>query len=337
MEKIIYSPLESKKEIFFLFIFACLSTLSFSQPLLPTSESAFEVQLPFNKSYIKQNNIKSITFDIIDKKDMQVAEDKDLINYYEFNKDGQLTRFYYTVISKIIQKEFHHDAVYRKRKKIRNGYSYTKNEYIFDTVSTNYFYNEKKQLILKRTNDGVFYESYYYDYNSEGKVIKERRCKETNVSPIKNEFKLGSQLTLSEESYTYNSTGKNQYKKTCLNDENRPYKEMIYNCNDSNKVVNITEQYIVTWLSQKTNFEYDKDNQLKKASYTSNSNGQQTTTKTYECDSANCLLTEKHFKNDLLLKEISYVTDKNKKTTSYIIRDPNEKTIRIVKLFYKYY
>ena len=90
------------------------------------AESAFDNQLPFNTAYIKTHNIKSITFDILDKKDLQVAEDKGLLNYYEFNDIGLLKRFYYTSIAKIIQKEYHSGVVYRHRKKISNGYSYTK-------------------------------------------------------------------------------------------------------------------------------------------------------------------------------------------------------------------
>jgi hypothetical protein len=87
-----------------------------SQTLIPTAETAFESQLPFNTEYIKSQKIKSITFDIIDKKDMQVAEDKGLLNYYEFNPSGLLTRFYYTSIIKIIQKEYHSEPVYRHRR-----------------------------------------------------------------------------------------------------------------------------------------------------------------------------------------------------------------------------
>lgn len=337
MKLITHSTCLNKKTFFFISLFIILLFKGFTQTLLPTAETAFDIQLPFNKSYIKQNNIKSITFDIIDKKDLQVAEDKGLLNYYQFNKDGQLTRFYYTVISKIVQKEFHHDAVYHKKKKVSNAYSYTKNEYIYDTVATTYFYNDYKELKLKRNQDGSFYESYYFDYNSDGKINKERRCKETNVSAIKSDFKLGSQLTISEESFTYLSTGKNQFKKTCLNDENRPFKEMIYNFNDAKLITSINEQYIVTWITQKSVFEYNANNLLTKAIYTSNSNGLQQLVRTYEYDKNNCLLTEKHFKNDKLQKEISYITDENKKVTSYLIRDPNEKTIRIVKLYYQFY
>lgn len=314
----------------------CLQCILNAQTLLPTAETAFESQLPFNTEYIKSQKIKSITFDIIDKKDMQVAEDKGLLNYYEFNAAGLLTRFYYTTIIKIIQKEFHSGPTYHRHKLVSSGHSYTKNEYVYDTVSTVYFYNADNRLKLRRYNDGPYYESYYFDYSAEGKVQKEKRYKETNVSENKSEFKLGGQYIISEESYTYQTTGKNQFKKTCLNDEGRPYKEIIYTLNDSKKPISINEQYTVAWITQNSSFTYNAKGQLTKATYKSNSNGDTEQLRTYEYDSNDQLLTEKQFKNGVLIKEISYITDTYGRVNSYIIRDPNNKTIRIVKLFYKY-
>ncbi len=322
-------------------VFFVLSIVTFhssliSQTLIPTAESAFESQLPFNSEYIKSQKIKSITFDIIDKKDLQVAEDKGLLTYYEFNANGLLTRFYTTSIVKIIQKEYHSEPVYRHRKKISNGHSYTKNEYVYDTVSTNYFYNENSLLKLKRYNDGSYYESYYYDYSTDSKVEKEKRCKETNVSENKTEFKLGGQYIISEESFKYINTGKNQYKKICMNDEGRSYKEIIFTSNDNKKAISINEQYTVAWITQNSNFEYNDKGQLTKATYKSNSNGELEQIRTYEYDANDCLLNEKQFKNGTLINEISYITDSTKKVTSYIIRDPNNKSMRIVKLLYHY-
>lgn len=301
-----------------------------SQTLIPTAETAFENQLPFNTEFIKADKIKSITFDILDKKDMQVAEDKGLLNYYEFNTHGKLTRFYYTTISKVIQKEFHVAG-----KKHHAGYSYSKNEYVYDTVSTTYFYNDSRDVKLKRYNDGFYYESYYYDYTMDGKVEKEKRFKESNVSPNRYEFKLGTQYLISEESFIYKETGKNQFKKICQNDEGRAYKEVIYDLNDNDQIIGINEQYVATWITQQSTFTYNAKGQLTKAIYKSNSNGDITLMRTYEYDSNDCLLTEKRYKNDVLLEEVSYVTDANKRVNSYLIRDPNQKNIRIIKLYYQ--
>ncbi len=308
----------------------------FSQTLIPKAESAFANQLPFNSDFIKSQNIKSITYDIIDKKDLQVAEDKGLLTYYEFNPQGLLNRFYNTSISKVIQREYHSEPIYRHRKKISNGHSYTKTEYVYDTISTVYFYNSSHKLKLKRHQDGLFYESYYYDYSPDEELEKEKRCKETNVSENKSDFKLGAQVVLSEESFKYIYTGKNQYKKICHNDEGLPYKEIIYNLNEDKQPININEQYTVTWITQYSSFTYNPKGQLISAAYKSNSNGDIEQSRTYEYDKNDCLLTEKHFKNGELLKEISYVTDSNKKLTSYIIREANQKSLRIVKLLYQY-
>ncbi len=308
-----------------------------SQTLLPTANYAFETQLPFNENYIKQQKIKSITFDIIDKKDLQVAEDKGLQNYYEFNELGILSRYYYTTISKTIQKEYFVAAKHHKRKQISAAHSYTKNEFLYDTISTTYFFNESKSIKLKRYNDGDFYESYYYNYNQENEIISEKRFKETNISPLKQNFKLGNQLVISDETYVYQKTGKFQLKKTCQNNEGRPYKDVIYNYNSQHQITSINEQYIVAWIIQQSEFEYNAKNQLIKASYNSNSNGNYQEMRTYEYDENDCLLTEKQFKNGVMQKEVSYVTDTFKRLTSYIIREADKKTIRIVKLFYKFY
>lgn len=320
-------------------LFFGLSVLAlpcFPQTLIPKAEYAFANQLPFNADYIKNQNIKSITFDIIDKKDLQVAEDKGLLTYYEFNPQGQLTRFYNTSISKVIQREYYSEPIYRHRKKISNGHSYTKTEYVYDTVSTVYFYNSFHKLKLKRHQDGLFYESYYYDYSPDGELEKEKRCKETNVSENKSDFKLGSQIVLSEESFKYIHISKNQHKKICHNDESLPYKEIIYNLNNEQQPININEQYTVTWITHTSSFTYNAKGQLTNALYKSNSNGDIEQSRTYEYDKNDCLLTEKHFKNGELLKEISYITDSNKKLTSYIIREANQKSLRIVKLLYQY-
>jgi hypothetical protein len=186
-------------------------------------------------------------------------------------------------------------------------------------------------------NEGLFYDSYYYDYHSDGKLQKEMRYKETNATMYKQDFKIGTQINISEEHFEYKLINKHQFKKTCFNNENRPYKEIIYNLNDDSQIINITEQYVVTWLMQTYSFEYNAKHQLTKAISTSNSNGLKTLLKTYEYDSNDCLLTEKEYKNDLLIKEISYITDSSKNVTSFIIRDPIEKTMRIVKLIYAFY
>lgn len=307
--------------------------VSQGQTLKPTPSSAFEPLLEFNTPFIKQQRIKSITFDIIDKKDFEAPVDRNLMHYYEFDSTGLLKRFYYTNIIKTIEKEYHSQPVYRKRRLISNGSVYFKNEYVYDTISTVYFY-KNTDLILKRYNDGSYYESRYYSYDSKHRVTKERRLKETNLSSDKVNFILGTQVVISEDSFQYLDIHPRQYKQICLNSENRPYKEIIVNLDSAGNVVSKNESYTVTWIIQNTTYTYDKGH-LTSATFKGNANGDVVLKNTYERDNMNCIYTEKQYKNDVELKEISYVTEKtNQRLNSFIIRDPIKKNMRIVKLLY---
>jgi len=300
-----------------------------AQVLLPTTESAFETQQNFNPSFIKAKGIRKISFEIIDKKDFEVAVDKSLTENYEFNENGLLTRFYLTDIVSTSQREGF--KIGKNGKRI--PYSFT--EFVYDTISTSYFYSGNK-VILKRFHDGLnYFESRYYRYDSLGNLTKEQRFKETNNSRDRSLFILGNQVLLSEDSFQYQKFSSGQLKCTFLNNENRPYKERITNYDSSGKAKRVSEHYTAaSWIMQENRFEY-KNNRLVKAEFEGNANHNVLLKNTYEYDDMNELYTEKKYKNDVLLREISYVTLKSDSLlNSIVIRDPINKTIRIIKLKY---
>lgn len=302
-----------------------------AQVLLPTTETAFETQHNFNPQLIKTKGIRKITFEIIDKKDFEVAVDKSLTETYEFNADGLLSRFYYTTIVKTNERQI------TKVNRRGQAFSQTMNEYVYDTISTTYFYSGPN-LILKRYHDGVnYYESRYYRYDSLGNLTKELRFKETNNSPDRNLFILGNQVLLSEDSFQYKKFRSGQLKCTFLNNENRPYKERITNYDSLGRKKNEDEHYTAAaWIQQQNVFEY-KDKRLVSARFEGNANNKIILQNTYEYDEMGELYTEKQFKNELLLREISYVSSKEDSLlNSIVIRDPVNKSIRIVRLKYDF-
>ncbi|MBL7919462.1 MAG: hypothetical protein JNJ40_04060 [Bacteroidia bacterium] len=321
-----------------IFIFFLFCSFAKAQVLLPTPETAFEKQHRFNPDVIKSKNIRRITFDILDKKDFEVAVDKSLIESYDFDTNGNLSRYYFTTIIQTIEKQINTPPAYRKRRKVSNGGTQIINFYVYDTVSTSYFYNNKR-LILKRYHDGFnYYESRYYRYDSANNLTKELRFKETNNSKDKSIFILGNQVQLSEDSFQYQKYSSGQTKCTYINNENRSYKEVITNYDSLGRKKEIMEYYTVaSWIMQEHRFEYD-GNRLAKAKFKGNANNTVDMTITYEYDEKNKeLYTEKHYKGELLVKEISYITDSNNGLlNSFIIRDPNNKTMRIVKLKYDF-
>ncbi len=296
---------------------------------MPTPETAFEPQHNFNPEIIKAKNIKKITFEIIDKKDYEVAVDKNLIEIYEFNTDGLLSRYYFTSIVKTFERQ-----VVSKNRKGRTLVK-TFNDYVYDTVSTSYFYSGNN-LILKRYHDGMnYYESRYYRYDSLNQLTKELRYKETNNSPDRSVFILGNQVLLSEDSFQYKKFSSGQLKCTLLNNENRSYKEKITNFDSLGRKINVNEIYTsAAWIMQENKYEYS-GKKFVAAQFEGNANNKVILRNTYEYDEKDELYSEKQFKNETLVKEISYVTDKNDSLlNSIIIRDPANKTIRIVRLRY---
>lgn len=324
------------KYLILILIVICVK--SNAQMLLPSLQNGVDKYPNFNPEYIKKHNIKSLVFDIIDKKDLQVAVDKGLIHSYEFNKEGKLTRFYYTVVSKTITQEIHTGAVYKKRKKISNGGVYYKNEYVYDTISTRFYYDDKNRLTHSRYNDGAYYEAMYYEYNEDDLVTKIIRAKETNVSEDKSSFQLGIQTVLSDERFQYVKLGDKQLKKLCLNDENRVFKEIIMTYDECKYITSLNESFTATWISQESKFAYNFNHQMIEKTYKSNSGGTLQTKSTFEYDTKGNLLTEKQYKNDVLYNELSYLfDDSDQRVKSYLNRDHINKSIRITKVIYTFW
>lgn len=309
-----------------------------AQLILPTLSGSFDKYPNFNAEWIKRFSVKTITFDILDKKDYQPGKDQGLVHHYDFDTSGRLTRFYYTMIARQIVKEIYVPPVRRKKRRISGGYTRYENQYIYDTISTRFFYDAKGRLILQRYNEGAYYESTYYDYDDQGRVLRELRCKETNASADKSQFTLGVQNVISEEKFEYQSTGPRQYKKKCLNDEGRVFREVIVNLDENNRPIEMNENFTVTWISQKLKFWYNDFGQLSQKTFETNTDGAQAIRDTFEYDNKGNITWEKQYKNGVLLNERSYLFDQyGQLVTSFVIRDHIEKSMRITKLIYEYY
>lgn len=312
------------------FILFFLLTLGLSaQVFVPSAETAFEPQHSFNPFFIKSRGVKKITLEIIDKKDFEVAVDRNLTETYEFNADGLLSRYYYTTIVRSIERQI----TTRNRRGV--AHTRTVSDYLYDTVSTTFYYSGKN-LVLRRYHDGMnYYEARYYRYDSLGNLTKEQRFRETNNSPDRSVFILGNQLLLSEDSFQYRKFSSGQLKCVHLNSENRPYKELITNYDSLGRKTNMTENYTAAaWIMQGTRFEY-KGKHLVTAVFDGNAGTRVLLKNTYEYDEIEELYSEKQYKNDVLVKEISYVTDKTDSLLkSVIVRDTLNKTMRIIRLKY---
>ncbi|MCA0431263.1 MAG: hypothetical protein LCH32_12255 [Bacteroidetes bacterium] len=316
------------------YLFVLVLNAFFAQVLIPTYKTAFEKQHSFNSEIIKKHGIKKITFEIVDKKDFEAVVDKNLTETYEFDTNGYLSRFYYTTIVKTVERTVP-TIVYHNRRKHTVLKTFT--DYIYDTISINYIYHNNL-LALKRNFDGInYYESRYFKYDTNKNIVKETRYKETNNSLNNQEFILGNQVLLSMDSMNYIKFNPYQSKCIYFNNENRPYKENYIYSDSSSHVIKMVENYVAaSWIVQEQIFKYDK-NKLISAEFKGNANISFTKKVEFVYDNLNELYTEKHYKNDMLVKEISYVSDKqNGLLNSYVERDPINKSLKIVKLKYDF-
>lgn len=324
----------------FLFSLALLIPVaSLSQIVMNKPQEIATTDLVFDPAFVKKNKIKTITIDLANKPDNKVIDDKGLVQHCEFDAEGRLSRYYYTILSGTKTREIEVPAVYRRGRVVRKAYTRTENTYSYDTISTNYYYDNAGRITIKRTNAGEFFQSVYYTYDmQDGSLIKEVRCRETNASENRNEFRLGVQTLTSLETFTYEKLSPTQIKKRSLNDEGRVYKQTIINYNSQGNKLDENAEYVVTWMTSTDTWKYDAQGRvIEKTSY-SNTTGNARSSAQYEYDAKGNLTGEKRFKDQLQTNEISYLYDESGLLLrSQVNRDILNKQIGIIKYSYTFY
>lgn len=293
-------------------LFACSFSLRLYPQLLevPINKS---VEPSFNKKFVADHKIKNIKALVASKADNDIVKEMGIVQGYEFDGLGNTTKTYTAQLN-------------------TNTLSY-------DTIATKIYYDKDQNIILKRSNKGVFYDARYYEYDENKKLKKETHCRETNSNIDGPEFKLGVQLILSQESFKYDSLGPYQWKKTHLNDENRVYKQGIINKDSIGRIVEENYNFAVGWIKIKINYKYDTLGRMIGRTNWTNENGDIKEDLLCEYDQAHGnLIGEKKFRNDTQTEEASYLYDEQKKLLkSVVTRYPLEKRIGIVKYSYEFY
>ncbi|MGZ4157783.1 MAG: hypothetical protein ACXVED_11630, partial [Bacteroidia bacterium] len=106
--------------------------------------------LNFSPDIIRQNKIKSIVLDIVDKPDGSVIIDKDATQGYVFDTKGRLTNYYYTILNQVQVEEVDVPALKKHGKIIRQATTKEVARYINDTINVNVFYDSINRIIAKR-------------------------------------------------------------------------------------------------------------------------------------------------------------------------------------------
>ncbi len=299
-----------------------------AQLLLFSPEYLFEKFPVFNPEYIQKNKIKKIEFDIIDKKDWQEAEDKNLTEVYEFEATGKLKRFYHTSIKKIIRIETQH----KKHKNFT-----TQELFEYDTTSTEYLY--QPNLIIERHKfPNNYTEATYLKFCNSKWICKEEKYIESYRTLSTGNQVLDKLLLKAQDSIvTYEFP--NQIKQIYYNNEKLPYKEKFIYFNDKKQITEILEQLIVANGRIKKTFQYHPQKKLILTTQMLIDYGHpESYAIEYQYDEGGRVYSEKHFRNNNALKEYQYIySENNNELKSILIRTIEDKNIRIIKLIYEYF
>jgi len=310
---------------------------SFSQIIAPYPYEIYTNEPKFNRTFIKQNKIKTISASVVDKPDGEIIRDKGLAQVFAFDTEGNLTRQYFNEITSLEKTEIEIPAVYKKGKVIKKAHTKIDYQYQYDTLGTEYSYSSNGYLKMKRVCLGNFYNSTYYEYFGDGLVSRQTLCKETNIAKSGEPFKLGVQTVISEEKFEYETLTPTQVKKKFLNDEGKPYKQGILNFSNS-KPVDESYEFVVGFIRSGVTYKYDAHERLTEKTMTDNSSGSNTEKIAYDYDANGSVTAEKRFKNGTQTDEIIYIYDESKKLlTSQADRQIQKASIKIIKYEYTFY
>jgi hypothetical protein len=330
--------------LFFVFSICHLpSYILHAQVLAPSSSGITLPEPVFNKTFVKQNKIKSVRANVVDKPDGEIIRDKGLAENFLFDTSGNLVRHYYNEITSLAKTEIEIPAVYRRGRVVKRSSTKINYEYQYDTLGTEYVYTSNGFLRMKRVCIGDFYNTTYYEYFGDGLVSRQTLCKETNIAKKGEPFKLGVQTIISEEKFEYETLSPTQIKKKFLNDEGKPYKQGILNYSNG-KLTDESYEFVVGFIRSDITYKYDSNNKLTEKISTDNSSGSNTEKVSYEYDSNGNVLKEKKFKNGVqtdekifMYEQASPVKEGDKLLTSQADRQIQKESIKIVKYEYGFY
>ncbi len=290
--------------LFFLF------SLSVSAQLLDNSECLVFSDAPFFSSkFIRQNQIKQITGVISTKKNLQVIEQRNLVNTYVFDKKGRLGKQYRSF----------------------NGANSK------DTTFITYEYTDFNKVKTQRTSDSYGFFSNNYEFNNQKKIISKTYCRDENLNGDKNNFKLGKQHVIVQETFSYESSDSTKSKST-YNSRGKKYQTITSFYNEHGLKHKEEKKLLINKKKSITYYSYDDRGNVSERTFYPDYNKPYHTTTKYQYDELGNLEYIDEYKNDTHIthKEIIY----NKSTLlmkALLVQDIETNYIKIIKYSYLYW
>ena len=225
----------------------------------------------FNQKFVKQNKIKSIKGYYSTKADLDyIRKTKDSYTYL-FNENGQLIQEYRTVYK--------------------------------DTIVTNYFYNEKGLISIKRKSDEGGFHSYHYTYDEKGRILTEEYRRDINRKRTQTNFELDRTFIVKTDRFSYLDYDSLNYKKTYYNQADKVFKEEFFYYNEFGYLAKSEGRLKMGSGLNKTELFYDAHGRVVTKTNKVVLNTEKLEKWTYEYDKFNNILAEHYYKNGVYTTE----------------------------------
>lgn len=296
------------------FLFFILTSIfyanSFSQ-LLDINKPLFSDDPFFNSSFIKENEIKTITGSRSSKKIQDIIRAKGLDYFYEFNIDGNLIHQVSTFFI--------------------NGQNK-------DTNIISYQYDQFNNLILRRKSDNYGFFSHQFLFDSLNRIIKKTYNREENALNCKGNFELCKRFKISSDSFSYQQLTKSQIKKKYYNNYGKPYKQQFIYLNDFGYTIETNTKYLIGNNKSKTTYRYNENGWLIEKSESTTLTGNKKNTVKYDYDNIGNMLEIQHFSEDVMITKKQFLYDKKTMLiTAQIIQDMSSGYLQIIQYQYSFY
>jgi hypothetical protein len=322
--------------IILLLVFTLCCTLRVpAQLFIPVNDDPFAVPFAFNRDSIVANKIRFINIAIQYKPDQQLISDKGLREYYQFDSLGNLKLYWRNRVRTTRTEEIVIPAVYRRGRRIRPERTEYKNYYVYDTIFVHYAYDSLNRLNMRRLCDGDYYNTWYYTWNKDNTLAVRIHVRETNLGRNHSNFILGVQTVISEEQFRYERYSPRQLTQVALNDEGKPYRQMISDYDESGRVLEERLSFIVGGHYNTYRYAYDSLGRLSSRlfSMTGINSGEELLK--YTRDSVGRLEHVLLYRDALLHDEYTYLYQAGSSLPyAFINRRHQQAGIDIVKLYY---
>jgi len=265
-----------------------------------THATAFEGKPEFIRTFIRDNGIQTIRGSFSTKADKDIIRENADAVYYKFNRFGELT--------------FEYKTVYQ------------------DTLFILYVYDERSNVVIKRTADKYGFQSLHYTYDSRNRVVRIDTRIEQNTGQniflhVPDEFHITT-----TEKFEYEDIDERNYKKLYLNNSGIVYREEFFYFDEKNRLIK-QEGYQKSGSGKSiVEMTYDQQGRLIEKKAESSVMGNYATRYTYEYDAWGNIFSMKFYERDSYKTEFQYVYDsENKFLKAIIMRDAATNLMTIVK------